>query len=423
MREIELSALRNKKIETPKWGRTTKLVVLLVCLALAAFLAWQFKELVGQLVVAAMLAYIVNPAIEWFQGRPRFSRGWAVMIVYLLLILIVLGFVTVIGVAVTNQTLAITAQVPAVVKNSVAFFSQIRTSSDALDFAGLHIELATIDWNQVQSQVMNTVTPALSQTVPAVGQSAAVLFGFMGWLSITLLLSIYFAIDLRHMGDQLMGLADQSGYRDDMRRLVRSFNRIWDAYLRGQLIMGIVIAVITSAMLAALGVQNWLVLGLMSGVLQVIPYVGPTVSAALIVLFALFQPSNYMGVTPGIYAIIVGVVTLVVQQVSGNILLPTVVGDALNMSPLAVLVSLIFGFAVGGVMGVILAAPVIASLRLLVSYMWRKLLDLPPFPHEEPPPTQVTMWVRRSREMIEQIRNRGGKIDEPATAETPDMSE
>jgi putative heme transporter len=237
-------------------------------------------------------------------------------------------------------------------------------------------------------------------------QAAAISFSFLGWISITLIMSIYVAIDMPRLGDQLTGLANQSGYRDDFQRLARSFNRIWDAYLRGQLILGVIIALITSAMLAALGVQNWLALGLLSGVLQVIPYVGPTVSAVFIVLFALFQPSNYLGLTPGIYALVVGAVTLVVQQVSGNILLPTVVGDALNMSALAVLISLIVGFAVAGVMGVILAAPVVASLKLITSYIWRKLLDLPPFPDEEPPPTQVSAIFRRSQEMMQQIRNR-----------------
>lgn len=397
-----------KKFESPQWGTITKVIVVLVCLSILGFLAWRFSGLVGQFVVAAMLAYIVNPAVDLLHTRGRFSRGWAVMVVFLSLIIIVVGFATLIGVAVSTQVSSLIERLPKVIDDLVGFFRQMRTNTDSIVILGMHFTLAEVPWDDIQAQVNSGIMSLMPQSATAAFAVAGESVNVLGWVTITLLLAIYVAIDLPRLGVQLMGIAEQSGYRSDAHRLMRSFNRIWDAYLRGQLILGIIIAVITSAMLAALGVENWLALGLLSGVLQVIPYVGPTVSAVLIVLFALFQPANYMGLSPGIYALVVGAVTLVVQQVAGNVLLPTVVGDALNMSALAVLVSLIFGFAVASVMGAILAAPVVASLRLLVTYIWHKLLDLPPFSDEEDrPPTQVTMIVQRSKKLIEQIRNRG----------------
>jgi predicted PurR-regulated permease PerM len=393
--------------QSPPWGRTTKLTITVIALLVAGLLVLRFSELLGQFVIAAMLAYMLNPLVELLARRTRLTRGWAVMITYLLLLIVGAGFVALVGVAAYNQGAALADRFPAVIRDVTDFLSRVTTSPESqIKIGPLTIQLATLNWTQIEQQLSGMVTSMFPQGAQAAGVVVGGTVSFVAWISITLLVSIYIAIDLPRLGGQLGGLAQQSGYRNDYNRLARGFNRIWNAYLRGQVILGIIIAIITSIMLAALGVENWLALGLLTGVLQVIPYVGPTVSAVLIVLFALFQPSNYLGLSAGWYALLVGGVTLVVQQVSGNILLPRVVGDALNMSALAVLISLIIGYAVAGVLGVILAAPVVASLKLIVNYVWRKLLDLPPFPDKDPPPTQVTAVIKRTKELMRQIRNR-----------------
>jgi predicted PurR-regulated permease PerM len=392
---------------SPRWTRTTKLTIVLIALAIVGLLALRFSALIGQFVIAAMLAYILNPLVAWLSHHARFSRGWAVMLTYVIVLIVATGFFTLVGVAVYNQTASLIEKLPSLVGAVGDFLSNLRTSPGSeVQIGGLHIPLATLDWNVIETQIGDTLKPLLGQGTQVAGQFALDSLNVVAWLSVTLLISIYVAIDLPRLGENLAGLAHQSGYREDFRRMSRLFSRIWNAYLRGQVILGVIVAVITSIVLAGLGVDNWLALGLFTGVLQVIPYVGPTLSAVMIIFFALFQPSNYMGLNPGAYALVVGVVTLVVQQVTGNLLLPTVVGDALNMSPLAVLISLIVGYAVAGILGVILAAPVVASLKLIVNYIWHKLLDLPPFPDSEPPPTHVTAILRRTQEFVQQIRDR-----------------
>ena len=198
-------------------------------------------------------------------------------------------------------------------------------------------------------------------------------------------------------------MAEHSGYREDYRRITAQTGKIWSRYLRGQIILAIIVALITFVMLLILGVEGSLVLGLIAGVLTFIPYVGPTLSAVIIVVVSVFQASNVFGLTPLQFALLVGVVTMVVQQVSGNLLLPAVVGEALNMSPLTVLVSLIAGAAIAGVLGVILAAPVAATLKVVVGYVWRKLLDLPAFSEEELKPTAMSNLWKRSSQITREI--------------------
>jgi predicted PurR-regulated permease PerM len=180
------------------------------------------------------------------------------------------------------------------------------------------------------------------------------------------------------------------------------FNRIWNAYLRGQLVLGIIVALITAIALAILGVQNSLALGILTGILQVIPYVGPVVAMALTAVVSFFQPGNYLGLAPFQYALVVTIVSIVLQNIQAALLVPRVVGVALDLSPLLVLLSLLAGGALAGILGMLLAAPVVATIKLVARYVWRKLLDLPPFPDpvarpEPPPPTlsRLRDWLNR----------------------------
>jgi hypothetical protein len=77
---------------------------------------------------------------------------------------------------------------------------------------------------------------------------------------------------------------------------------------------------------------------------------------------------------------------IIIQQVENSFLVPRIVGDALDLHPLVVMISVVMGASLAGILGAVLAAPVAASLKLFGAYAWRKMLDLPPFPKPEPPP-------------------------------------
>jgi predicted PurR-regulated permease PerM len=197
--------------------------------------------------------------------------------------------------------------------------------------------------------------------------------------------SLYIAKDSPQLGQTISNLAQQPGYRRDAERLMRDFIKIWDAYLRGQVILGIVIGMVVSLCLSLLGVRYALGLGLLAGVLEFLPVVGPLVSTVAAVIMAFFQADNYLGLGSLNYAATILIVMIVIQQVENNLLVPRIVGDALDLHPLVVMISVIMGASLAGILGAILAAPVVASLKLFGAYAWRKLLDLPPFPEPEPP--------------------------------------
>jgi predicted PurR-regulated permease PerM len=141
--------------------------------------------------------------------------------------------------------------------------------------------------------------------------------------------------------------------------------------------------VIYSAMLWLLGVRFALALGLLAGVLDFVPYLGPMIILSLSTLVALFQGENWLGVGPIWYAMLVALAGLTIQQIEGNWLNPRIVGRAVGLHPLLVIIGAIMGSILAGILGVILAAPIIATIKLLGTYGWRKMFDLEPFPGPE----------------------------------------
>ena len=105
--------------------------------------------------------------------------------------------------------------------------------------------------------------------------------------------------------------------------------------------------------------------------------------AGAAILVAFFQGDPSFGLTPLQFALAVAVAMIVIQQIENTLLVPRIVGKALNLHPLLVMVSVIMGASLAGLLGAILAAPIVASLRILGEYAWHKMLDLPPFPDEE----------------------------------------
>jgi predicted PurR-regulated permease PerM len=387
----------NPTEHSPTWGKSTKRAIVLVGLGILVLLAWRFQPLVGELIVSAMLAYMLNPLISLISNRTFISRGVAVLVVYLLLGVVVLGLITLTGVAAYTQINALLNQLPGLIGDTFDLFKHYVTSPDTtITFGSIRITPYTFDWNSIETQVLQLINPAINQGTTVVTQVANGAFNFAGWISITFIISIYMAIEMPVHGKQLGKLLQQLGYGGDFEKLSHGFNRIWNAYLRGQLILGLITALITSVVLAILGVQNSLALGLMTGVLQAVPYVGPVIATILTVLVALFQNSNYFGLPPFYYALIVLGVSIIVQNLEATLLVPRVVGEVLNLSPLLVMISILAGWALAGIPGVILSAPVVATAKLVGQYIWRKLLDQPPFPESEsdpapPPPLSIQL--------------------------------
>jgi predicted PurR-regulated permease PerM len=222
----------------------------------------------------------------------------------------------------------------------------------------------------------------------------------------TIVISIYLAFEMPQLGGYVERAAQRPGYGRDSRVLTRDFGRIWRAYLRGQVILGLVVGLSVWISLTILGVQNSFGLGVISGLLEFLPIIGPVIGTAAATIVAFLQPTNYLGLDSVAYALVVIGVMIVIQQIENNLLVPRIVGGALDLHPLIIIVGVFIGGAMAGLIGAVLAAPLLATVKLLGTYAWRKMFDLPPFPEDEvakyrePRPTFISRlgkWLARLR--------------------------
>lgn len=396
---------------SPLWSRTTKLVVALAGLALFIFAAWRFQTLLGQIVTAGILAYLLSPLIEFIHEKTPLRRGMAILLVYLLLLVLLVAGVTAIGVAAYRQGLDLIESGPEFINRTLALIQSISADTERVIVIGeLEIPIGRVDWEAVRDQALSLIEPILSQSGSFARQIAGSTIRFVGTFFFILIISAYMANEVPHLGAYVNRLAYPAGYQHDADRLLREFQRIWSAYLRGQVILGLVIGTVVSISLGILGVQNALGLGLLSGLLEFVPNIGPLIGTAVAMSVAFFQPENYLGLTSVQLAVLVLVVMIIIQQIENNFLVPRIVGEALDLHPILVIVGVLVGASVAGILGAILAAPILATIKLVGIYAWRKLFDLAPFPpgQERPPPISL-----RQRIAARLARGRD-KTDSPA---------
>jgi predicted PurR-regulated permease PerM len=151
-----------------------------------------------------------------------------------------------------------------------------------------------------------------------------------------------------------------------------------------------VTGILTWMLISAAGLRFSLGVGVLGGLGRFVPIFGPWVAGIVAALVALVQPSNWLGLTPVAYAILVGVIILVLNQAIDYFIIPRIMGSSLNISPAIVLIATLLGAILAGVLGLLLAAPVVASLALLGRYILRKMMDKSPWD----PPIDVVTEVR-----------------------------
>jgi len=179
-------------------------------------------------------------------------------------------------------------------------------------------------------------------------------------------------------------------------------SRIWNAFLRGQIIIFFLSFIIYVVLLSVLGVRYALGLALMAGLARFLPYVGPAITWIVMALVTFFQASKPFGLEaqPLIYTAIVVGLSLVIDQIMDNLISPRILAQTLRVHPAAVLVAALIMANLLGVLGIVIAAPSLATLTLLGRYTMRKMFDQEPFPIWAPTPAPRPV----GREMLARFR-------------------
>jgi predicted PurR-regulated permease PerM len=376
-----------------RWSASTKRIVVLVILVLLALILYRFRAVVPPLVIALLLAFILDPIADFLTDRLHLSRGLATMLVFLVLIVAVLG---VLATPVAGGVLGIQRAVRSVQ------FDLTRIITDVGDFFEKPVEVGgySLDLSEVYQELSGMVRSFVGSVAQGTLSIVVSVASGAFWSIFILMASFYLVKDADRLVEQFDKLAPP-GYRDDFVRLRHQITRVWNAFLRGQLLLGLAMFVLTTVICWAVGLPYAGVLGFLAGVMEFVPSIGPFIAAVPAVLVALLQGSNFLPLSPFWFAVLVTVLYIVIQQIEGNLLVPRILGGSLNLHPLLVLVAIVVGGSLAGILGMLLAAPVIATLRVVGRYVFCRLYDRDPFAEleREKGPPQPSL-LKRAREAI-----------------------
>ncbi len=372
-------------LESPQWSKQVKIFVAACIFVLILIAVWTFQSVISTFVVAGLIAYLLNVPIVQLERRLRMGRGVAVAIVYLLFAVIVVGGLIVTGVTIYQQGVNLVNFVQTLMVDGPQRFQEFINQTWTVGPFEFTLNQFEYDFASLFQQVFSLAQGVAGTGASFIGIAAQTAFGVVGTSIIVFVLSIYLAVDLPRFGTFIADTIYLPDHRRDFEILIGKTTLVWDGYLRGQTTLAVIMGLFFAISLSALGVENALALGLLAGILDFIPFLGPIIAVALSTLVALFQGSTWLDINPFFLALIVLALGTLAQQIEGNWLNPRIMGDALDLHPLLVMSGAIMGAALAGVLGMILAAPVLGTMKLLSSYIWHKMFDLHPFPDLLPP--------------------------------------
>lgn len=361
---------------SPKWGPNIKLIVGLSFAALFVVLLFYFRHIVGPLLLAFVLTYLLYPVIDRISCFTHLSWRWTVNLIYLLLVILLLGSGTLTGLAIVQQVQNLVSVVEKFVTDLPTLVANISTHQY---FIGpFLLDMSKFDLPTVTDRVLSYVQPLIGRVGFILSTFASGAVSILTWGTFILLISYFVLVDRGQMSGELVHI-EIPGYNTDILRLGNELRRTWNAFLRGQIIMFGLVFITYSITMTALGVRYSVGIALMAGLARFIPYVGAWATWTTLILVSFFQGGNYFGLLPWQFTLLALAVAILSDQVFDNLVSPRILGQTMGVHPAAVLVAAIVAYNLIGFIGLVLAAPVLATLIILGRYAIRKMLDQDPW--------------------------------------------
>ena len=355
----------------------------LAALALIAFI-YIFSSILLPFVAGMAIAYLLDPAADWFERR-GLSRLWATLaIVTLALVIIVVGLLLLVPLLIEQLIGLIEALRPYIPETLRTIFgmsdedfraiSAIFTPSSEEDMAARHALFPTefsfdaiLSWLQtINLEVVRDFIEANAGTMTALASrvldQGAALVSVLSTLVITPIVAIYMLYDWDNVVARIDGLLPRQ-HADTIRDLASKIDHVMAGFIRGQFILAVILGVFYATALTLVGLNFGLLIGLGAGLLSFIPYIGSLVGFGTSVGVALVQFWS-----EPLWIVVVAGIFLFGQFIEGNFLQPKIVGDAVGLHPVVLFFAMLAFGSLYGFLGLLIAVPVAASMGVLTRF-------------------------------------------------------
>ncbi|MGD1887706.1 MAG: AI-2E family transporter [Cohaesibacteraceae bacterium] len=356
--------------------------------ALAAFglilFIYMFSSILLPFVAGMAIAYLLDPAADWFE-RHGFSRLWATLtITALALFVLVLGIVLLVPLLIEQILGLVDVLRPYIPETLRAVFGlndadlrAIQTiiapngeadqaARQALLPSAMTVD-AVLEWlGTINIDVVRSFLEAnagtMTQIASVIFDQGAALAGLLSTLVITPIVAIYMLYDWDNLVERVDGLLPRD-HASTIRKLFVQINKVLAGFVRGQFVLGLILGAFYAIALTLVGLNFGLLIGLTAGLLSFIPYVGSLVGFVSSVGVAIAQFWN-----DPIWILVVAGIFVFGQFVEGNFLQPKIVGDAVNLHPVVLFFALLAFGSLFGFVGLLIAVPLAASMGVLTRF-------------------------------------------------------
>ncbi|MEK6206304.1 MAG: AI-2E family transporter [Chloroflexota bacterium] len=351
-----------------RWSSTTKRVVVALSAIAALYIVYRAGDIVRPFIWAGVLAFVLLPVVGLLERRLALPRTAAAGVVFVGLLAAIIGGARLLVPLALDQVRDLQRTAPSLVANAQNTLVQTADQIGLQDFNVVIANFAGV------SELTQMVARGAVPFIVGLGH-------FLLELLVFLIATFFLLRDAPRLFQWFRRILPAS-QRNELIPLFAQVNTLLGRYVRGQMFLIGVMSTVTFIGLSILQVPFVLLLAIMTGVLEVIPIVGPITAGAIACLVALGHPAPW-GLSQIWYVAIVAVMYTVLRHAEDYFVIPFVIGRIVRLHPAVVIFSLLTGGALYGLLGVLVAVPVAATLRLVVIYVGAKLRDEDPFPQLE----------------------------------------
>ena len=353
-----------------------RVLVLLAGAAVLAALLWLGRDVLAPFIVGILVVYLLDPLVERLArirvaGR-RVPRALLILLVYVAATVVLVGLVLLLIGPLVDQVRAFVKDAPGYVDDLNARLADLLGWWSRLNLPA--------DVKEAIDKAVTDLLASIGSLIPTILRPVfSSVLGFVGSIFGYLIIPVWTFWILKDRPAIVRGFdrAVPAAWRADTWATLGIVRRVFGSWIRGQLILGLIVGVGTFLGLLVLGAlvdpvfsRYAVLLAVIAGVLELLPVIGPIISAV---------PAVLLGATAGLPGIVAALLLyLAVQQLENNLLVPKIQGDATDLHPAVVIFSLILGGAIAGLLGAILALPIAATLRDIYVYAFRRAGGMTP---------------------------------------------
>lgn len=349
------------------WDTPFRYIVLSILVIAVVVTLWYIREVFKPLLTAGLLAYFLSPAVNYLVTHWHMRRKLASNLVYFFVLAILIALPFTILPALLDEIQGIMTDFTHALDELQVFLSEPR------HIANVRINLGTLI-PAIRTSISGGFVPKPEDALRVLEFTSR---NFL-WLLVILVTAYYLMTDWERLKNWLIRLAPEYE-QPDLYRLYREIRKVWAGYLNGQIRLIFILAFLYSMVWAAIGLPGAVVIGLLAGVLNLLPEVGPAGAAILATIVALIEGSNYLAIPNIWFAALTLGLYLLLNTFKTVWLQPRILGQSVLLHEGIVFVAIITAIVLQGVLGVLIVVPLLASLVVIGRYLRRRLLGLSTF--------------------------------------------